>query len=402
MEVAAADPAEAVAAAAVKVKAKAVKAAAKEAAAKGGAIGDDEGEDEEGRSCDDEASEIVQDLDFFAKKPMYRSVRMGLLRDSCPNLVARFEAAPVSSSAAANKKATAGASAAGGGAKMPTPKKPKTPRGWRERSPTQNAITGFMRQRKPGTEDVDAASTPPRVFTPGGGGGGGASAFVDCFSPLSFGSDGSEELMASGLYPIPRPTRRLESSSLGAGAPAAGAVAGAGAVDGDGDRAEEEEEEEKVKEQDEDEKEEAAAAAGAFASPPAPRCATPSSPRRESIEVVDLITPPSSTKRTLFTSGAGAATSAPAPAPAPGLAPAPPTATSVGGRGRGGGRGRPSSTPLPSTPLTSPTKRARQVSIKDFMSPSKKPATPGGDGGGFFGTPGGLVLVSDDSFDSAS
>lgn len=394
------------------------KAAAKKVGA--GASSAFDKEEENDGDCNG-ASEIVQDLDFFARKPMYRSVRMQLLRDSCPELVARFEAP---STPAANKKMTAGVTAAGeanqshgaAAAKTPTPKKPKTPRGLRERSPTQHAITGFMRQRKPEMEYAD--STLPRSSL-----AGAAPAFVDCFSPLSFASDGSEELMASGLFPLP--TKRIESSPLGAATAAGNEVN------------EREERKEQDEEKDVEAEEEAAAAAVAaaaedglsvavdFASPPASRCRPCPPPGGESTEVVDLITPPSqrrttgvpstpssSTKRSLFPSTASAVVAGPAAAvltsttaAAGGAVVAAPAAFTPGGRGqgrcRGRGVGRPSSTPMPSTPLTSPTKRSRQVSIKNFMSPSAKLRTPGtGTVGTAMDTGNTVVLVSDDSYDS--
>jgi hypothetical protein len=78
-----------------------------------------------------------------------------------------------------------------------------------------------------------------------------------------------------------------------------------------------------------------------FASPtPAQRARE----RRDSVEVVDLVTPPSPETRARATAAAG-----------------------------GGGGGGSS---LPSSPLVSPTKRMRQEGIKAFMSPAKKPATP--------------------------
>jgi hypothetical protein len=394
---------------------------------------------------------------------MYRSIRMELLRDTCPTLVARFEAPPIPA-------ATAGAAAVAA-TKTPTPKKPKTPRSWRERSPSQHAITGFMRQRKPevgaaggevgsaggevgaaGGEGFDAATeaavaaeavalTPP-PFTPSGARPASPAALVDCSSPFSVGSDGSEELMASGLFPIARGTRRPLASSTAAAAVAA--VAAAAAIHEEHEEANEwehqsleeegetqrvtyvaiHEEYEEANEwehrslaEEEEEKERVTSA-----------CASPAPSRRQPIEMIDLVTPPCvsvrrtgtpSSKRGLFcgvdaTAGAGAivhagATAATATADVVAAATCSPgplvhhvraAAAAAPNSPRGDASGR---SVLPSALLASPAKRKVSVAAATaagsgrrssltplpFTSPTKKlrqtsaaVSTPNASGGG--------------------
>ncbi len=313
LEIAAVDPNEAVNAARLKAQLKAKRAAAN---TPGGAreIALDDDDDEDGLG----ASEIARDLEFLSHHRPHRSVRMGLIREAFPELVAAFEAPPTPKTKTKGKGMggkTPGVKRVD--PKTPTPRKttPRktTPRGIpRERSPTQHAITGSMRSRKTLFPDAPAATsiaealrTPVLIK---------ADAHVT--SPLSVGSEGSEELLTGGLTSY---REKYGYPTTGKKPPPVEAAAAAAAGVGD----------DEVKSSQE------------FASPtPAQRARE----RRDSVEVVDLVTPPSPETRARATAAAG-----------------------------GGGGGGSS---LPSSPLVSPTKRMRQEGIKAFMSPAKKPATP--------------------------
>lgn len=324
VEVATADPAET--GQAPKVKAQAVRAA-KEAGWEG-VTG---------------ASRIALDLNYFACNPRFRSVRVGLVRDTCPGLLARLEA---------KKNASAGAV---GGTKTPTPKKPNTPRAarWGERSPDQTAITDLWRQRRP--RALLDGTVPASALAP-----------IDASSPLSVGSDGSEELMTSGLFPMRPPPSSKHGEASTAPAPVAT------------EQGREQAHKNNTKVDDH-----------GFTSPVAPH-------RHDAgvvEEVIDLVTPTppkradKMTKRNLFD---GLSTSVP-----------PAAATSPVAANHGL---RPS---LPSPTLTSPMKRKQSLMQKAakgtqciasfFGSPAKKPVMQGNE----TATPGtgSTILVSSDDSD---
>ena len=147
-------------------------------------------------STRDDRSEIVRDLEFLASKPWARSVRMSLVRETCPHLVRRWEletrtvrGGGKTPGAGAGAKGEGGSAGAGPGAPPQTPTPRKTSKGIpRERSPTQNSIVAFLSPSKsiPAASPGRSAGEPtPRRL-----------------SVMSVDSDGSEELAAAGLSPI--------------------------------------------------------------------------------------------------------------------------------------------------------------------------------------------------------
>ena len=164
-------------------------------------------------STRDDRSEIVRDLEFLASKPWARSVRMSLVRETCPHLVRRWEletrtvrGAGKTPGAGSGAKREGGSAGAGPGAPPQTPTPRKTSKGIpRERSPTQNSIVAFLSPSKskpaasPGrfVDEPTPAPTPRRL------------------SVMSVDSDGSEELAAAGLSPIPTVRRDRDRTAWG-------------------------------------------------------------------------------------------------------------------------------------------------------------------------------------------
>ena len=153
-------------------------------------------------STRDDRSEIVRDLEFLASKPWARSVRMSLVRETCPHLVRRWELETravgrggKTPAPAAEGKPETGNTGPGATPKTPTPRKMSNgiPR---ERSPTQNSIVAFLTPSK-----SKPAGSPGRASPP---------ASTPRVSVTSVDSDGSEELAAAGLSPIPTLRRDLD------------------------------------------------------------------------------------------------------------------------------------------------------------------------------------------------
>ena len=93
------------------------------------------------------------DLAFLKALAQRRSVRMSLVRETCPHLVARFDAG-------GSKATSAPSTPAKAKSKPTTPRKtPKTVRGTKTRSPDQHDITSFFSQRRP-TAPPAAPGTP--------------------------------------------------------------------------------------------------------------------------------------------------------------------------------------------------------------------------------------------------
>ena len=154
-------------------------------------------------STRDDRSEIVRDLEFLASKPWARSVRMSLVRETCPHLVRRWEleTRAVGRGGKTPAPGAEGKPETGNTGPGATPKTP-TPRGMsngipRERSPTQHSIVAFLTPSKSKPAGSPGRASPP-ASTP----------------RVSVGRrwtrTGPEELAAAGLSPIPTLRRDLD------------------------------------------------------------------------------------------------------------------------------------------------------------------------------------------------
>jgi flap endonuclease GEN len=239
LQVDAADPVESEAAEISRRRAKDARAAARalaRGAAGGGAEGaegprgpgDDEGDEDDpvptqtlsqtpSTSTRDDRSDIVRDLEFLASKPWARSVRMSLVRETYPHLVRRWELETrtvrgggktpgAGTGAGAGAKREGASAGAGPGAPPQTPTPRTTSRGIpRERSPTQNSIVAFLSpsKSKPAASPGRSGDEPTPLSTP------------RRLSVMSVDSDGSEELAAAGLSPIPTVRRDRHRTARG-------------------------------------------------------------------------------------------------------------------------------------------------------------------------------------------
>ena len=286
-------------------------------------------------------SQTTRDLLFFAGKPCIRSVRVELVREHLPQLLDRFER-PSDNSAKTPKKdreKKTGASSARA-----------TPRGVpKERGEDQRSILGYVTPRKPGSPSVVAPDTtvsqaPNFPFaTPAASLGVGTGTSV---SPVQVNTGSSSELEASGIPSTGRTARRriLDDTHfgvhLGDGTKVASVTIARASVPV------------------------ANSSYAPVASPARPAASPGTAFHSIGVGVVDLTTP-SPLKRT--------------PDPQ-----------------------RVEDYNQPASPLTSPTKKARQAGIKAFLTPSKKPTVDGdqsmGRDQGTSGIPEVVDLVdSDDS-----
>lgn len=237
------------------------------------------------------------DLAFLKGLAQRRSVRMSLVRETCPHLVARFDAG-------GSKAKSAPSTPAKSKSKPTTPRKtPKTVRGTKTRSPDQHDITSFFSQRRPAAPP-SAPPTAPLASTPAP-----RTPASKRKPPSEVGDDSahdsdSDEILGAGLRPDLGAVRRLEAKKKLSFVVAT----------------EEEAQDEGL--------------------------ASPARPKSSAVNVVDLRTPPGSPART--------------PAPA------------TSREGRPGGA---PASPAPRSPLFSPTKKARQATLFECLSP-KKAATP--------------------------
>ena len=266
-------------------------------------------------------SQTTRDLLFFAGKPNIRSVRVGLVNQYLPELVARFnQPKDVTKTPTPRKEPITDRVSA------PTPR--ATPRGVPKEQPKdQRSILGFVSRRKdPGTVVSNAHppfATPqaPRAGSPGVGAGTAA-------SPVLCNTGSSSDLEASGIPPARTARRRILDDThfevrLSDGAPVAVLGKEAIPLPVASPRVP------------------VTAPRSAFQSSRSPAVSTGSAFHSIGVGLVDLTTPSPGGKR---------------PADPPVAA----KATQL-------------SSPL-SSPLTSPTKRAaRQAGIQAFMTPAKKP-----------------------------
>ena len=236
------------------------------------------------------------DLAFLKALAQRRSVRMSLVRETCPHLVARFDAG-------GSKATSAPSTPAKAKSKPTTPRKtPKTVRGTKTRSPDQHDITSFFSQRRP-TAPPAAPPAAPLASTPTPRTPASKRKPSSEVGDDSAHDSDSDEILGAGLRPDPGAVRRLDAKKKLSFV----------ATEEEGDEG----------------------------------LASPARPKSSAVSVVDLRTPPKSSAR-----------EQPAPVLSqkgpPGFAPASPASRS---------------------PLFSPTKKARQATLFECLSP-KKAATP--------------------------
>ena len=123
-----------------------------------------------GRALPPHFHERGDDLAFLKAQAQRRSVRMSLVRKTCPHLVARFEAGG-SNGASKSAPVTPAKAKPKSAANTPRGRTPKSVRGRPPpRSPDQHDITSFFSNRKPRAAvpiaDAGLASPPPAAPTP--------------------------------------------------------------------------------------------------------------------------------------------------------------------------------------------------------------------------------------------
>ncbi len=191
----------------------------------------DEAAEEDAR--DGGKTEVVRDLEVFAKRTAYRAVRLGLVRETCAGLVAAMEAGEREASGTTRDGERRQSTLFGAPAGVPaTPARRKaTPRRGATPDPAQTSIRGFFTPTGPRRRELfpagpkGDAKTPEAAPRPGANGDEDDDDDEDSSpraSPaLSAGSDGSAEIARAGLRPVTVVHRDRESRA-GAGGPGAG------------------------------------------------------------------------------------------------------------------------------------------------------------------------------------
>ena len=191
----------------------------------------DEAAEEDARDAG--KTEVVRDLEVFAKRTAYRAVRLGLVRETCAGLVAAMKAGEREASGTTRDGERRQSTLFGAPAGVPaTPARRKaTPRRRATPDPAQTSIRGFFTPTGPRRRELfpagpeGDAKTPEAAPRPGANGDDDDDDDDDssprASPPLSAGSDGSAEIARAGLRPVTVVHRDREYRA-GAGGPGAG------------------------------------------------------------------------------------------------------------------------------------------------------------------------------------